>query len=331
MSSRVFFHTLMGGSAKSYFLDDFPILDGGGVPIGQAYSLRKLSSTYTGNCIKVREDQTNQELEFGFVDDVLDIAGIEAFLAANGNANGFVTKIYEQSDAFNLGAYPIMTIGTPPNDLSGGTLGSFVASSQMQIAANGVVYTHNGHPYIRDVNKPYLAGIVPDIGGNGWLGPWGVGGSYSSFNINFYDATVTNAGSFGGAGMGGGQTASCMQFHPAGATNNPGPDAHLSFGSGGDQSTYYCMGSLAVDLNDKIHIATDIRVPGSGTSYFNLDSITDCSTTAPATVFQGGFRLAYGKFQKQPYFMEWIYYQVEKTPAEIAAIEASIMEYYEIP
>ena len=305
-----------------------------------AYSLRKLSSTYTGNCIKVREDQTNQEQEFGFVNDVLDIDGIEAFLVANGNANGFVVKLYEQSNAFNVGPYPLATTGTPPNDLSGGTMGWFGATQQLQIAANGVVYVHNGHPYMRDTNKPFILGITPPQAGNGWMQGWGYGAglSYSSFNVEFYEPAIegssfgyNNYGGFGGTLQGGGQTTACMQYHPANSLYNSDSVAHLSLGYGGSGNGSFCMGTLTVDLNNKIHLATDIRVPASGTSYFNLDGTTDCSTTATPAFGNGGFRIWNGQFGLQPYFMEYIYYQVEKTPAEIDAIEAEIMTYYTIP
>lgn len=65
-----------------------------------AYSLRQLSSTYTGNAIRVRRSSDNAEQDFGFVDNVLDTASLLTFCGAG---NGFVTTWYDQSGNANNG------------------------------------------------------------------------------------------------------------------------------------------------------------------------------------------------------------------------------------
>jgi len=59
-----------------------------------AYSLRKLRTAYTGNCIRVRRSSDNTEQDIGFVNNVLDTASLLTFVGAS---NGFVTTWYDQS------------------------------------------------------------------------------------------------------------------------------------------------------------------------------------------------------------------------------------------
>ena len=74
-------------SASSYLLDTYSGASAG-------YSLRKLSSTYSGSCIRVRRSSDNAEQDFGFVSNALDTSSLLTFVGAN---NGFVTTWYDQS------------------------------------------------------------------------------------------------------------------------------------------------------------------------------------------------------------------------------------------
>ena len=60
-----------------------------------AYSLRKLTSTYTGNAIRVRRSSDNTEQNIGF--DAGGNLNTIALLAFVGSGNGFVTTWYDQS------------------------------------------------------------------------------------------------------------------------------------------------------------------------------------------------------------------------------------------
>lgn len=60
-----------------------------------AYSLRLLTSQYTGSCIRVRRDSDNAEIDIGFIDDFIDIDSLKSFC---GSGNGYVTTWYNQMD-----------------------------------------------------------------------------------------------------------------------------------------------------------------------------------------------------------------------------------------
>ena len=82
---------IVGAVAFTGLLDTYS-----GAAVG--YSLRKLSSTYTGSAIRVRRSSDNAEQDFGFVSNVLDTASLLAFC---GVGNGFVTTWYDQSGNAN--------------------------------------------------------------------------------------------------------------------------------------------------------------------------------------------------------------------------------------
>jgi hypothetical protein len=110
----------------SYLLDMY-----GGA--SSAYSLRKLSSTYSGSAIRVRRSSDNAEQNIGFSGDDLDTTSLLSFVGAN---NGFVTTWYDQSGTNNA----IQT----------------TASNQPQIVTSGTINTLNGKTAInfnRDLSK----------------------------------------------------------------------------------------------------------------------------------------------------------------------------------
>lgn len=93
-----------------------------------AYSLRKLRSAYSGNCIRVRRSSgVPAEQDIGFVNNVLDTASLLTFVGAG---NGFVTTFYDQS-----GNARDMTQSTVVN--------------QPQIVSSGSILTLNSKPTIR--------------------------------------------------------------------------------------------------------------------------------------------------------------------------------------
>ena len=73
-----------------------PVLDLYGTNIRVAYSVRKLSSTYTGDAIRVRETGFNTETDIGFdANGDLDTAALLAHCASNGE--GRIVTWYDQS------------------------------------------------------------------------------------------------------------------------------------------------------------------------------------------------------------------------------------------
>jgi hypothetical protein len=92
-----------------------------------AYSVRRLSSTYTGPCMRVREDGTNTETDIGFNSaGNLDVLAIRDHCGSN---NGFIRYWYDQSGNAN-------------------DAGQATEASQPQIYNGTAVITENGKPVI---------------------------------------------------------------------------------------------------------------------------------------------------------------------------------------
>jgi len=89
-----------------------------------AYSLRLLSTSYTGDAIEVRRASDNATQDIGFVNNELDVTSLESFCSGT---NGFVTTWYDQS-----GNGRDATQGTDVN--------------QPQIVSSGSVILENGKP-----------------------------------------------------------------------------------------------------------------------------------------------------------------------------------------
>lgn len=92
-----------------------------------AYSLRQVSTSYAGNCIRVRRSSDNAEQDFGFSSGVLDTASLLTFVGAN---NGFVVTWYDQSG-------------------NGNNQTQSTAASQPQIVSSGSVITQNSKPCLK--------------------------------------------------------------------------------------------------------------------------------------------------------------------------------------
>jgi hypothetical protein len=96
-----------------------------------AYSLRQLTTAYTGSAIKVRRASDNTEQDIGFVNNELDVATLESFCSGT---NGFVTTWYDQSGN--------------ARDVTQTT-----AANQPQIVISGSVILQNGKPTINFVDN----------------------------------------------------------------------------------------------------------------------------------------------------------------------------------
>ena len=98
-----------------------------------AYSVRKLRTAYTGDCMRVRND-SSVELDIGFDSDGnLDES---ALLTHCGSGDGFVTIWYDQSG-------------------NGGNLEQTTTTEQPQIVSSGAVLKSNGKPVIEGNNASY--------------------------------------------------------------------------------------------------------------------------------------------------------------------------------
>jgi hypothetical protein len=107
-----------------------------------AYSLRKLSSAYTGSAIRVRRAVGSpSETDIGFVNNELDVATLESFCSGT---NGFVTTWYDQSG-------------------NGYDATQTTAANQPQIVSSGSVITDNGKPSVQydGINDGLNSTILP--------------------------------------------------------------------------------------------------------------------------------------------------------------------------
>jgi hypothetical protein len=91
----------------SFFLDKFPAASA-------AYSLRKLRSSYTGNCITVQRSSDSTLKDIGFSGNYLDIGTLLSFV---GGGHGFVYTWFDQSGNNNH-----LISGTPPYIVINGAL-----------------------------------------------------------------------------------------------------------------------------------------------------------------------------------------------------------------
>jgi hypothetical protein len=114
-------------SAAAYLLDTY-------TGAAAAYSVRRLNSSYTGACMRVRRDSDNTEQDIGFdANGDLDTAAIATFVGS-GN-NGYVRYWYDQSTAGGTG--------------SGNDAGQATAGNQPQIYDGTSVITENGKPAVQ--------------------------------------------------------------------------------------------------------------------------------------------------------------------------------------
>jgi len=89
-----------------------------------AYSLRQLSSSYSGNAVKVRRSSDNTETDIGFVGGELDTASLSSFAGAG---DAFVVSWFDQS--------------SNSNDAT-----QTVTANQPKIVSSGAVIVENGKP-----------------------------------------------------------------------------------------------------------------------------------------------------------------------------------------
>ena len=88
-----------------------------------AFSLRRLTYNYTGPCIRLRRWSDDAEMNFNFVNDVVDTASIMSFV---GSSSASVVYWWNQMGGFNLT--------------------SISNVSQPVLVNSGVMNTRNGHP-----------------------------------------------------------------------------------------------------------------------------------------------------------------------------------------
>ena len=139
-----------------------------------AYSLRKLSSAYTGDAIKVRRSSDNTEQDIGFVDNELDTSSLLSFVGTGGTDNGFVKTWYDQSGN--------------ANDATQTT-----AANQPQIVSSGSVILENGKPALKFDGSDDYFNLTTSIATNV---------DYTAFQVVKRNATSTVSITMGGVAIG---------------------------------------------------------------------------------------------------------------------------------
>lgn len=112
-----------------------------------AYSLRQLSSTYSGDAIVVRRASDNTTQNIGFVNNELDTASLESFCSGT---DGFVTTWYDQSG-------------------NGNDAAQATASSQPKIVSAGSTILENGKAALDFTGTEYLEVFSGDVRSGGYL------------------------------------------------------------------------------------------------------------------------------------------------------------------
>jgi hypothetical protein len=102
-----------------YLLDDMP------TPV-VAYSVRRLSASHTGACVRIRRSSDNTLTDIGFSGEQIDVGAITTFC---GSGDGFIQTFYDQS-------------GNSRNVTQATT------TQQPIICQSGVVPTENGKPAV---------------------------------------------------------------------------------------------------------------------------------------------------------------------------------------
>ena len=106
-------------------------------PAAPSYSLRLLSSSYTGAAIQVRRSNDNATTDIGFSAGNLDTAALKTFTGAN---NSYVSIWYDQS-------------GNAKNAFQSNT------SLQPCIVSSGIIYRQNGVPTVYFNGSNYLSTV----------------------------------------------------------------------------------------------------------------------------------------------------------------------------
>jgi len=297
-------HRVNGGGGGSYLLDDY------GDDIGGAYSFRLLSSTYSGDCIRVRRSSDNTEADIGFSAGYLDEAALLAHVGTGGSDNGYMVEFYDQSGAF---------VGTP-SALNDGDLTAASTTYQPLVVNAGVILKGGGFVKAGSVGRINMANPAAAGSGNGWITGYGNKQDIAIFSVayptdaNHYDAWLGSA-SYGGKERG------CI-----GITNSVAP-RYLTLRTQDGTSYTQITGTTAITY-DTFHLGTGILKAAPATTYLALDGLEQESVTNWVNISFHNLAWPGAAFGTAPDAAEFLIYQNPPDASTTAAIEANIMDYY---
>ena len=141
------------GTDKVYPNSQTPLLDSHPSNCA-AYSLRLLSSSYTGDCLQIRRESNNDTLDVGFVNGYLDEASIISFSTGT---NSRVVKWYDQSSN-SRDAIQIVANNQPL--IYNSTTGLYLLNGKSSILWDGVVGTGLKYSSLQGSNKYSVSSVL---------------------------------------------------------------------------------------------------------------------------------------------------------------------------
>ena len=154
------YYTNIGPKVDTLLLDSFP-------GASAAYSMRKLRTSYSGSCIRVRRSSDNAEQNIGFVNNYIDTTTLKTFCSGT---NGFVTTWYDQSDSAKNATQTSASL--QPRVILSGALQyfnnrpavNFIAASLTHLLYNPIFITSSVMSSFVAANNTNAAGIRTIIG-----------------------------------------------------------------------------------------------------------------------------------------------------------------------
>jgi len=261
-----------------------------------AYSLRKLSSSYTGAAIRVRETAFNTETDIGFdANGNLDTAALLAHCGFP-NASGYITKWYDQSGNNRDGAQTS-------------------AAKQLQVVSSNALITKNSLPTTQGGNNDAL--IISGI-------------PLTAQPITSFEVYAHNTAS----GSGNAQTfAGYSVYPPNGNFIVNRTHRFVKFGvitnDGTGQSSCFSPNNGNTDL----HVIT--RMVNSSSSVLRVDQSAQTLSNTPQSGAQigGANQDRIGEINTNSYngnLSEVIVFAADKT-SEFTGIEEDMKTYYSTP
>ena len=294
--------TAIESNINSYYSIYTPTWQGTGTALldlypsaAAAYSLRNLSSTYTGPLVRVRRSSDNTEQDiYGTLAGQLDTASLLSFVGAG---NGFISKWYDQSG----NARDLVQVTT---------------TIQPKIVNSGTVYTTNGKPSV------YLLGGKVDFP-TGFLN--------GTTNVSIQMVINIDNGATDNIGLLGPQTTYNQGIEILSLSNFGNRTALRLNGTlrNNNSAEAYQL------WNDNTQTLTEIYANTSSTSAYKNNSavtLTDSSAT-PALNFNGVYDLGqYGgalAAANNGYIQEFVIYTSNQV-ASRSGIATNINSYYTI-
>ena len=213
-----------------------------------AFSMYKLRSAYSGNCLRVRRDSDNTEQDIGFVNNFLDTTSLQTFVGSN---SGYIVTWYDQSGN--------------SNDATNST-----TATQPRIVNAGVIDTYNVKTCSKTLSGTRMTLFVPNIIGNAVMNGYMVTNLQSNLGINFAGANSLSAFSYV-AESGSGDTGIYSLFGT--------PSLYVNNGSAFTGTTRndvfnVLFGNKIININGDVSAWAEFSIYGYNFSAYLPDSLT---------------------------------------------------------